>query len=322
MADATELRAATPSTRLGWIGTGVMGSPMCAHLLAAGHPITVTTRSRARAEDLLARGAHWADTPAHVAAASDVVFSMVGYPADVREVVLGDRGALAGARPGAVLVDMTTSEPSLAIEIAEAADQRGVHTLDAPVSGGDIGARNGTLSIMVGGEERVFEAVLPCFGALGSTATLQGGHGAGQHTKMVNQILVASTMVAMSEGLLYAYRLGLDVERVLRSVTSGAAGSWALSNLAPRVVEDDFAPGFYVDHLVKDLGIALAEAKRARIALPGLAAAQQLYIALQGQGRGRSGTQALVHALTALSGMDWPPQAVGAEGLEPPTSAL
>ena len=295
---------------------------MCGHLLAAGHPVTITTRTPARAEDLLARGAAWVDTPAEVAAASDVVFSMVGYPADVREVVLGAAGALAEARPGAVLVDMTTSEPSLAETIAEAAAACGVHTLDAPVSGGDIGARNGTLSIMVGGDAEVFNAVLPCFDLLGSTVTRQGGPGSGQHTKMVNQILVASTMVALSEGLLYAYRVGLDVEQVLSAVTTGAAGSWALSNLAPRVVQGDFAPGFYVDHLVKDLGIALSEARRAQIALPGLAAAQQLYIALQGQGRGRSGTQALVHALAALSGTDWPPQPVGAEGLEPPTSAL
>lgn len=305
--DEQPVPLATSATRVGWIGTGVMGAPMCGHLLARGHRVTLTTRSRARADELLARGATWADTPAEVAAASDVVFSMVGFPADVREVLLGASGALVGAQPGTTLIDMTTSEPSLAIEIADAAAALRVHALDAPVSGGDIGARNATLSIMVGGPAEVFDAMLPCLRVLGSTVTLQGGHGAGQHTKMVNQILVASTMVAMSEGLLYAYRVGLDVERVLSSVTSGAAGSWALSNLGPRVVQGDFAPGFYVDHLVKDLGIALAEAKRARVALPGLAAAQQLYIALQAQGHGRSGTQALVHALAGLSGLEWPP---------------
>lgn len=299
--------ASPSSTRIGWIGTGVMGASMCGHLLRQGYKVTVTTRTRSRAEGLLADGASWADTPAEVAAASDIVFSMVGFPSDVREVLLGPEGALSRAEPGAVLVDMTTSEPSLAVEIAQAAAARGVHALDAPVSGGDIGARNATLSIMVGGPVEVFEAVRPCFEAMGRTIVRQGDHGAGQHAKMVNQILVASTMVAMSEGLLYAYRVGLDIEQVLASVASGAAGSWALSNLAPRVVAGDFAPGFFVDHLVKDLGIALAEAKRARLALPGLALANQLYIALQSQGRGRDGTQALVHALASLSGLDWPP---------------
>lgn len=297
-------------TRVGWIGTGVMGVSMCGHLLAAGYETTVTTRTRARAEPLIAAGARWADTPAELAANSDVVFSMVGYPADVREVLLGADGALDGARAGTMLVDMTTSEPSLAVEIAETAAAQGVHVLDAPVSGGDVGARNGTLSIMVGGPVEVVEAVRPCLEVLGSTIVRQGGHGAGQHTKMVNQILIASTMVAMSEALVYAYRVGLDVEQVLASVAPGAAGSWSLSNLAPRVVAGNFAPGFFVDHLVKDLGIALAEAKRARIALPGLALANQLYVALQAQGRGRDGTQALVHALAGLAGLDWPPAPV------------
>ncbi len=284
-----------------------MGRSMCGHLLQQGYPVTVTTRTRSRAEPLLAAGAAWADTPADVAAASDIVFSMVGFPDDVREVVLGAAGALSGAEPGAVLVDMTTSEPSLAVEIAESAGARGVHALDAPVSGGDVGARNASLSIMVGGPADVFGAVRPCFEVMGATVVRQGGHGAGQHTKMVNQVLIASTMVAMSEGLAYAYRVGLDVEQVLTSVASGAAGSWSLSNLAPRVVAGDFAPGFFVDHLVKDLGIALAEAERARLALPGLAMAHQLYVALQAQGRGRDGTQALVHALASLSGSGWPP---------------
>ena len=266
----------------------------------------MTTRTRSRAGDLLEQGARWADTPEEVAAASDVVFSMVGFPNDVREVLLGETGALGGARPGVVLVDMTTSEPSLAVEIAEVAASRGVHSLDAPVSGGDVGARNGSLSIMVGGPADVFDAVRPCFEAMGTTIVRQGDHGAGQHTKMVNQILIAGTMVAMAEGLVYAVRAGLDLQEVLSSVSGGAAGSWSLSNLAPRVVAGNFAPGFLVDHLVKDLGIALAEAKRARLALPGLALADQLYVALQAQGHGRDGTQALVHALASLSAIDWP----------------
>jgi 3-hydroxyisobutyrate dehydrogenase len=306
--DAGPLPPASPSTtRVGWIGTGVMGASMCSHLLAAGYPTTVTTRTRGRADSLIGAGAAWAATPGAVAAASDVVFSMVGYPQDVHEVLLGSDGALSGASPGLVLVDMTTSEPSLAVAVAEEAGECGVHVLDAPVSGGDVGARNATLSIMVGGPPDVFEALRPCFEVMGQTIILQGHHGAGQHTKMVNQILVAGTMVAMSEALLYAARTGLDVEAVLGSVSSGAAGSWALTNLAPRVVAGNFAPGFFVDHLIKDLGIALAEAKRARLALPGLALANQLYIALQAQGHGRDGTQALVHALASLSGLTWPP---------------
>ncbi len=284
-----------------------MGSSMCGHLLARGHPVTVYNRSHRRAEALIAAGARWVESPAQVAEASEVVFSMVGYPEDVRQVVLGDDGLLAGARPGAVLVDMTTSEPSLAVEIAERAAAHGVQALDAPVSGGDTGARNATLSIMVGGPREVFDAQHELFEAMGQTIVWQGGPGAGQHAKMVNQILVAGTMVAMSEALLYAYRVGLDVTAVLASVTSGAAGSWTLSNLAPRVVAGDFTPGFAVDHLVKDMGIALEEARRARLALPGLALANQLYVALQAQRRGRDGTQALVYALASLSGLEWPP---------------
>jgi 3-hydroxyisobutyrate dehydrogenase len=298
--------ASPDSTRVGWVGTGVMGSSMCGHLLRRGYTVTVTTRTRSRAKDLLAHGAAWADTPAEVAAASDVVFFMVGFPEDVREVVLGETGALSGARPGAVLVDMSTSDPSLAVEIAEIAASRGVRTLDAPVSGGDVGARNGSLSIMVGGAPDVFETLRPCLEAMGTTIVRQGDHGAGQHTKMVNQILIAGTMVGMAEGLVYAFRAGLSLEDVLSSVSGGAAGSWSLSNLAPRVVAGNFAPGFLVDHLVKDLGIALAEAKRARLALPGLALANQLYVALQAQGRGGDGTQALVHALASLSAFGWP----------------
>jgi 3-hydroxyisobutyrate dehydrogenase len=303
-----QLELASPSsTRIGWIGTGVMGSSMCGHLLRQGYPVTVTTRRKSRAEDVLTAGATWAQTPAEVAAQSDIVFSMVGFPDDVRAVLLGDHGALSQLRSGGVLVDMTTSEPWLAIEIAAAAGKRGVHALDAPVSGGDIGARNAALSIMIGGPAEVVEAVRPCFEVMGTTIVRQGDHGAGQHTKMVNQILIASTMVAMTEGLVYAARVGLDVEQVLGSVASGAAGSWALSNLAPRVVADNFAPGFFVDHMVKDLGIALASAARAKLALPGLALANQLYIALQAQDRGQDGTQALVYALASLSGLSWPP---------------
>jgi 3-hydroxyisobutyrate dehydrogenase len=292
-------------TRIGWIGLGVMGAPMCRHLHDAGFAVTAHTRTREKAEPLLAGGVGWAGTPGDVAAASDVVFTMLGFPQDVRDAVLGGAGVLSGLASGGVLVDMTTSEPSLAVEIAEAAAARGAHAVDAPVSGGDVGAREARLSIMLGGDAAVVEALRPCFDVLGRNVVHQGGPGAGQHTKLVNQTLIASNMVGVCEGLLYAWRAGLDLTRVLASVSSGAAGSWSLSNLAPRIVADDFAPGFFVEHFVKDMGIALQEAERMDLALPGLALARQLYLALRAQGHARSGTQALQLALAALSGVDW-----------------
>jgi 3-hydroxyisobutyrate dehydrogenase len=293
---------------VGWIGTGLMGTSMCRHLIDRGFRATVTTRTESKADGLLAAGATWADSPAAVAAASDVVFTMVGTPADVRDVMYGEHGVLDAAKPATIVVDMTTSEPSLAIEIAAAAGARGVAALDAPVSGGDVGARAGTLSIMVGGDRQAFEAALPCLEAMGATIVHQGGAGAGQHTKMVNQTLIAGTMIGMCEALLYAQESGLGVETVLRSVGPGAAGSWSLANLAPRTLDGDFAPGFLVDHFVKDLGIALAEAKQMKLSLPGLALAEQLYVAAQAQGRGRDGTQALLLALAALSDVSWSPR--------------
>ncbi len=292
---------------LGWIGTGLMGSAMCGHLLAAGHRITLHTRTRARAEDLLARGADWADTPAEVAARSGIVFTMVGFPADVREIVLGEGGVLAGACENAILVDMTTSEPSLAQEIHAAARARGVEAIDAPVSGGDVGARNATLSIMVGGDEGAVEQIRPLLELLGKTIVHQGGPGAGQHTKMVNQILIASGMIGVCEALLYAYKAGLDLETVLAAVSGGAAGSWSLTNYAPRMLKGDFEPGFLVEHFIKDIEIALAEARRMDLALPGLALAHELYLALRAQGDGRKGTQALLLALARLSNVAWDP---------------
>jgi 3-hydroxyisobutyrate dehydrogenase len=294
-------RARPGVTRIGWIGTGVMGASMCGHLLDAGYDVTVSSRTRAKAEAILDRGAAWAETPPAVATSCDIVFSMVGYPSEVEEVLLGDRGVVANLGPGAAVVDMTSSRPSLAVEIAAAAAARGIGALDAPVSGGDVGARAGPLSIMVGGDSATFDAVRPCFDVMGKTVVLQGGPGSGQHTKLVNQTLVAGTIVAVCEALLYAQRAGLDVPSVLESVSGGAAASWALSNLAPRVIAGDFAPGFFVDHFVKDMGIALDEAARMQIALPGLALARQLYVALQAQGHGRDGTQALILALEAMS---------------------
>jgi 3-hydroxyisobutyrate dehydrogenase len=292
--------------RIGWIGTGVMGSSMCGHLLEAGHEATIFNRTRARAEPLLEKGAAWAGSPAEVAAAADIVFTMVGFPADVREVVLGENGALSAAAPGSALVDMSTSEPSLAVEIYQAARARDVQSVDAPVSGGDVGARNATLSIMAGGDREAFERVRPLFEVLGKTIVHQGGPGAGQHTKMVNQILIASGMIGVCEALLYGYKAGLDLETVMESVSGGAAGSWSLSNYGPRMLRGDFEPGFFVEHFVKDMEIALGEARQMNLALPGLALAHELYVALKAQGGARKGTQALLLALARMSEVNWP----------------
>jgi 3-hydroxyisobutyrate dehydrogenase len=240
-----------------------------------------------------------------VAEQSDAVFTMVGFPADVREVILGADGALAGTREGNILVDMTTSEPSLAIEISLQAKSRGVYSVDAPVSGGDIGAREARLSIMIGGDREAVEALQPCWEAMGKTIVHQGGAGAGQHAKMVNQTLIATNMIGLCEALLYAHKAGLDLDTVMQSVASGAAGSWSLSNLGPRIINNDFEPGFFVEHFIKDMGIALEEAGRMGLSLPGLALARQLYLAVQAQGHGRDGTHALQLALASLSNIDW-----------------
>jgi 3-hydroxyisobutyrate dehydrogenase len=288
-------------TRVGWIGTGVMGRSMCGHVMARGYRTTIYNRSRDKAKALLDQGAAWADSPRALAEASDVVFAIVGFPGDVREVFLGPSGALAGSRAGGILVDMTTSEPSLAREIHGEAKKKSVAALDAPVSGGDVGAKNATLSIMVGGDGDAFEAVRPLFECMGKTIVHQGPPGAGQHTKMVNQILIAGTMIGVCEALLYGHKAGLDMNTVLKSVGTGAAGSKALEILAPRMLKGDFEPGFFVEHFIKDMGIALAEAERMNLALPGLALVKQLYEAVRAQGYGRKGTQALLLALEHLS---------------------
>jgi 3-hydroxyisobutyrate dehydrogenase len=297
--------AAPTKTRLGWIGGGVMGRSMCSHLLDRGFAVTLFTRTKSRAEALLAKGAKWADSPKAVAEQSDVVFSIVGFPADVREVILGPQGALAGSKSGAILVDMTTSQPSLAIEIAHAAKKKGVHAVDAPVSGGDVGAREGKLSVMIGGEKDIVDALRPCWEAMGQTIVYQGPAGSGQHAKLVNQILIATGMIGVCEALLYAYKAGLNLESVMQAVASGAAGSWSLSNYGPRIMAGNFAPGFMVEHFIKDMGIALDESKRMGLSLPGLALAEELYVALQAQGHGRDGTHSLILALASLSNIDW-----------------
>nr|WP_231993713.1 NAD(P)-dependent oxidoreductase [Pseudobythopirellula maris] len=294
-------------TRLGWIGTGVMGASMARLLREAGYTVTVYNRTRAKAEPLLAIGAEWADTPRAVAEASDVVFSIVGHPHDVREVLLDETtGVLAGSRAGMIVVDMTSSEPSLAVEAAERFAEKGAVSLDAPVSGGDVGARDGKLSIMVGGDRAAFDALEPLWRVMGAKWVYQGAAGAGQHTKVVNQTLAACTMIGICESLVYAQKAGLDLDTVLESVSSGAAGSWSLSNLGPRIVRGDFAPGFYVEHFIKDLGVALAEAERMGIELPGAALAHRLYREVEKQGGGRKGTQSLVLALAKINGVDWP----------------
>jgi 3-hydroxyisobutyrate dehydrogenase len=296
-------KAESGKTRIGWIGTGVMGRWMCSHAMAKGYKATIYNRSKDKPDvkTLLDQGAKWADTPKQVAENSDVVFAIVGFPKDVREVFLGSQGALAGSKGGTILVDMTTSEPTLAREIYDAAKAKGVYSLDAPVSGGDVGAKNAALSIMIGGDKEVVDAVGPIFECMGKTIIHQGAAGSGQHTKMVNQILISSNMVAVCEGLLYGYKAGLDLETVFKSVSVGAAGSKALEVLGPRIMARNFEPGFYVEHFIKDMGIALDESKKMGISMPGLALAHQLYIALQAQGYGRKGTQALMLALEHIS---------------------
>jgi 3-hydroxyisobutyrate dehydrogenase len=289
------------STRIGWVGTGVMGLSMCGHLLDAGYPTTVFNRSRDKAGPLLDRGAAWADSPRAVAQASDVVFTIVGFPEDVRRVYLAADGVLAGLARGRTAVDMTTTSPSLAVEIFAAAQKLGVHTLDAPVSGGDIGAKNAALSIMVGGEVSVFEAVRPLFERLGRIILHQGPAGAGQHTKMCNQIVIAGSMIGVCESLLYATAAGLDPQAMLGSISKGAAGCWSLENLAPRILRRDFAPGFMIEHFLKDMGIALDEAERMGLKLPGLELVRSLYAEAEREGHGRDGTQALFLALQRLA---------------------
>jgi 3-hydroxyisobutyrate dehydrogenase len=282
-----------------------MGLPMCGHLLDAGHEVSVHNRTRERAEPLVERGATWCDSPTEVAAGADVVFTMLGFPADVRAVVL-DGGLLEAMADGSVYIDATTSEPTLAVEVAQDAASKGVEALDAPVSGGDVGARGGTLVVMVGGSGEGFARARPLLQTFGKTIVHLGGPGSGQHTKMVNQIAISSGMVAVCEALIYAQRSGLDPEIVLDTISQGAAGSWSLSNYGPRLLNGDLKPGFKIDHFIKDLGIALNEARRMNLSLPGLALAEQLYVAARAQGHGQNGTQALLVALAHMSSVDWP----------------
>ncbi|MEM6690475.1 MAG: NAD(P)-dependent oxidoreductase [Planctomycetota bacterium] len=293
--------------KIGWIGTGVMGQSMAGHLLGAGHELTVMNRTPAKAQKLVDEGAKRVSTPSEAAEGNDVVFTMVGYPDDVREVYLGEDGILSRVQPDAIMVDLTTSSPELAAEIYSQAKAKNGSSIDAPVSGGDIGARNAALSIMVGGDQDAVERVMPLFEKMGKTIVHHGPAGAGQNCKMVNQILVAGTMVSVCESLIFAAKSGLDPTTVLKSVGGGAATSWTLVNLGPRIISGDDAPGFYVEHFLKDMRIALEQCERMNLQLPGLELCRELYQRLSELGHHRSGTQALIHALSSINELSWPP---------------
>ncbi|MBI4185014.1 MAG: NAD(P)-dependent oxidoreductase [Proteobacteria bacterium] len=278
---------------VGFIGTGIMGRSMAGHIQAAGYPLHVYNRTRAKAEPLIAKGAIWHDTVAGVAQACNVIITIVGYPKDVEGVYLGKGGVLEAVKRGSYIVDMTTSSPSLAQKIYEAARKKGVSSLDAPVSGGDVGARDAKLSIMVGGDKEAFEAVKPIFQLMGTNIVLQGGAGAGQHTKMVNQIVIASTIMGVAEGLTYANRVGLDIPTVLDCIGTGAAGGFQLNVLGRKMAGRDFAPGFFVKHFIKDMDIALEEAKRASFRLPGLKLSRDQFADFAKAGGGGDGTQGI-----------------------------
>ncbi|MFZ5945682.1 MAG: NAD(P)-dependent oxidoreductase [Bacillota bacterium] len=283
--------------QIGFIGTGVMGRGMVNNLLKAGYQVNVYTRTKSKAQELIENGAQWVDTVAQISAKSNVIITIVGYPKDVEEVYIGENGIINNAAQGSYVIDMTTSSPLLAQRIYEEAAKKGIFALDAPVSGGDVGAREGRLSIMVGGDQEAFATVKPIFEAMGKNIVLQGNAGSGQHTKMCNQIAIASNMVGVCEAIAYAKKAGLDATTVLKSIETGAAGSWSLSNLAPRMIAGNFAPGFYVKHFIKDMTIALDSAKEMGLWTPGLELAKSLYEKLAESGEEESGTHALYKLL-------------------------
>lgn len=291
--------------RIGWIGTGVMGLSMAGHLQDAGHSLTVYNRTRAKADPLLAKGAQWADTPRQAAANADVVFTIVGYPQDVESVILGEEGVLQGLPSGGIVCDMSTSSPSLAERIAEAALLQSCLSLDAPVTGGDVGARNATLSIFVGGDKDGYERLENCFKSMGKNILHCGGPGFGQKAKLANQVAIAGVMFSVCESCLFAQEAGLDVVQWLELVVMGAAGSKAMDTLGRRILKNDFAPGFFINHFIKDLGLCLEECRRMQIVLPGIGLAEELYRSMQARGQGNLGTQALIDCLASLSGKHW-----------------
>lgn len=284
----------TVKSKIGFIGTGVMGKSMVINLMNAGFPVSVYTRTKSKAEELIESGATWKDTVAEIAAEVDILITMVGYPTDVEAIYFGEAGILENARENTYVIDMTTSKPSLAEEIYNEAKRKKIFALDAPVSGGDIGAKNGKLAIMVGGEEAAFEKVLPVFNVLGENIIFHGKAGAGQHTKLANQITIASTMIGVAEAIVYAKKAGLDPEKVLDSITTGAAGSFSLSVLGPRMLKEDYAPGFYVKHFIKDMTIAIESAIELGLSTPGLELSLKLYKELAEKGENDSGTQAII----------------------------
>ncbi len=287
----------TKNLTIGFVGTGVMGKSMAKNLQLAGYPLHIYTRTKEKAQQLINSGAVWKETVADLANSSDIIVTMVGYPSDVEEVYLGENGILHNANKGTYVIDMTTSKPSLAVDIYEQARLKGIYALDAPVSGGDIGAKNGTLAIMIGGDHHVFDKLLPIFKVLGENIVLQGEAGAGQHTKLANQIAIASNMIGVCEAIIYAEKAGLNPSEVLKSISTGAAGSWSLSNLAPRMIEEDFAPGFFIKHFIKDMMIAIESAEEMGLATPGLSLSLELYQELAQMGGDNSGTQALIKLL-------------------------
>lgn len=287
----------SPPADIGFVGIGVMGASMARNLMNAGYRLHLHSRTKPKAQALLDSGALWADSPATLASCCTAIITMVGFPSDVESVYWGSEGLFSSVKPECLLIDMTTSRPDLAGKIYQEARHRQCQALDAPVSGGDIGAREARLSIMVGGDQKAFDAAKPLFEAMGKTIVYQGRAGSGQHTKMVNQIAIASTMVGMCEALTYAEGAGLDLSTVLQSISGGAAGSWSLTNLAPRIIAKDYRPGFYVKHFVKDLGIALESARAMGLDLPGLSLAKTLYEQLASHGGGEWGTQALIEEI-------------------------
>jgi len=297
--DSLKTKIHTKNAKITWVGTGVMGSPMCGHLIQAGYDMTIFTRTASKAESLKLLGAKMASSIEKAVEEADVIITMVGFPEDVEQVYFN--GILESAKKNAVVIDMTTTKPSLAEKINLEAGKQSIYTLDAPVSGGDVGARNKTLSIMVGGERDVFETVLPIFQILGKQTVYQGKAGSGQHTKMCNQIVIASTMVGVCESLLYGKRAGLNLGTMLESISGGAAGCWTLDNLAPRILKRNFDPGFFVDHFIKDMGIALEESRHMKLRLQGLDLAYSLYQEVKVLGHGLSGTHALMIALEKLN---------------------
>jgi 3-hydroxyisobutyrate dehydrogenase len=290
--------------RIGWVGTGVMGKSMCSHILKAGYYISVYNRTKEKTRELIENGAKWCSNPKEVAENSDIVFTIVGFPQDVEEVYLGQNGILMGIREGSIIVDMTTSEPFLAIKIYNEAKKKKVYSIDAPVSGGDVGAREGTLAIMAGGERNIYEKILPLFKLMGKNIAYMGKAGSGQHTKMSNQILIASTMIGVVESLLYAYKANINLNDVINVIGKGAAASWSINNLGPRIVEGNFDPGFFIKHFVKDMGIALQEARRMNLSLPGLSLAYQFYISAIALGLENLGTHGLYKVFAKINGIN------------------